>query len=241
MKSCCHELLAAVDSQHLTAHEVGERGGEELDGAGDFVGAGVAHQGVFIHRGHELRLGLAGGNEACAQGAARGDHVHGDAKGAQLLGETARIVGLPRLRGGVDDTFVGALEAHHRADVDDATTAAGDHSGYHPAAAQQGGGEVAVGDRVQVFGGERERVVALGFPPGGRNVAACVVHQQVDGAELLLDPSDGGVHRLRVAEVTEDGDDRIAGRSRDLFGDAAGGRSFVELLRGLVGAPVHRH
>ena len=91
------------------------------------------------------------------------------------------------------------------------------------------------------LGQEGVRVVALGLAPGGCDVAACVVYQQVDGAEFRLDAPGGGVHRGGIAEVAVDGDDGIARQLGDFVGDVAGGGCLVELPGGVFGAPVYRY
>ena len=122
-------------------------------------------------------------------------------------------------------------------DVHDAAGGLFDHGGDGGAAAEDGGAEVAIEDGVDIFHGDVNGVVVLGLAPGGGNVPAGVVDEDVESAEAIVDLFDSVVDGGGVVEVGEDGEDGDA----ELFkfgGDVGGGGRFIELGGGAVGSGV---
>ena len=144
-----------------------------------------------------------------------GARIHRHVVGPHLVGQAAREVHGAGLGRGVDRAVGAALEGRHRTDGDDASAPALHHAARHLLAHEDGAQQVAVEHGPHVLRLDVHDVVGIGLAAGRGDVAAGIVHQDVDRPELGHRREHGALDvamRVRSPRISPSG--RRARRSR---------------------------
>src|SRR4051812_28657966 len=220
-------LSATIDAQHLTGDERAERACKDFHHARDFVDGGDAVQCAGLD--HAVLIDRARAHEAAGAGVARRDAVDGDVIGAKLVGEAARVVRHAGFRHRIDRTVGAALEGGDRADGDDAALTPRHHFLCYRLAGQNGGEQIAVEHRADVFLANAYGVIRIGLAAPGGDVASGIVDEDVDWPQFLYRGFDDARDLTAVGEIAQHADGADAMRCGNVRGDRRQRRSFAVL------------
>src|SRR5690348_3246414 len=181
----------AVDDQHLSCNVARQIGSEKEHGVCDIFALPQPSQRNGRLEGllHLVRDGF----RHLGRDVSRSDGIHENVTRCQLLRHALGEADQSGLRGRVVRLALVPGESHHAGDVDDAPPAAFDHAPGRELREQKRGLEVRVQHGVPVLGADPEQQVVL------RD--AGVVHEHVDGTEVLLDALDQRLDLGLVGDV----------------------------------------
>src|SRR5690348_7371056 len=181
----------AVDDQHLSCNVARQVGSKKEHGVCDILALPQAPErngrleGLF----HLVRDGF----RHLGRDVPRRDRIHEHVPRRQLLRHALREPDQPGLRGGIIRLPLVARQPHHARDIDDPPPAALDHPPGCELGKEEGGLQVRIQHGVPVVGADPEQQVVLRDPG--------VVHQHVDGTEVLLDGLDQPLDLRLVGDV----------------------------------------
>ncbi len=137
---------------------------------------------VFVHHGVLRRLEPAGG-----------EAIDGDAVFAPVVGEAHGELANAAAAGAVGAESGITGDGGHRADVDDAAVVALDHAAGDSLRDEKTAAQVGIENQIPIFPGDFER--------GFANVAACIVDEDVDVAEVLFCVSSHLLDAVVIADI----------------------------------------
>ena len=140
----------------------------------------------------------------------------------------------------VDRAVGAALEGSDRTDGDDAALAPRHHFLCDRLAGQDGGEQVAVEHRAHVLFADADSIVRIGLAALGGDVAAGIVDENVDRAQLLRRGLDHARDVRALGEIAEHADGADAMRRCNLFGDRRQRRSLPILRWSILAHAVDR-